>query len=230
MSIYITGDTHGTTYLKKVLPINMKDITKEDVIFITGDFGLVFRNSRLELEEKYLRVLDDIGCTFCFIDGDRDNILRLKSYPEEIWNGGKVRKIKNNILFMQRGEVYTIDNMKFLCIGGAKCYNTANLIRQKTWWKESEISIDDVNNALFNLKKNDMEVDYVISHTCPLSLFSEVVLDEISEMKTDDDSCKLLEILKAGFKFKHWFFGHFHLDKKISNDFTSVHLDKILIK
>ena len=132
-------------------------------------------------------------------------------------------------MFLSRGDIYTIENKTFLCIGGAKCFDTSNLIKQKTWWKESIVAISDINNALSNLKNNNMNVDYVISHTCPSSIINELELDDIGKKKADDESCNLLEFLRLSFNFKHWYFGHFHDDKNINDTFTMVHLNKIKI-
>jgi len=50
--IYITGDLHGEIEISKLNAKNFpqqKLLDKEDYVIITGDFGLVFDNSKEEL-------------------------------------------------------------------------------------------------------------------------------------------------------------------------------------
>jgi len=44
----------------------------------------------------------------------------------------------------------------------------------------------------------------------------------------EDPTKKMLEeLLPSGLKFKHWYFGHFHIDAAIDSRFTAVY-DKVL--
>ena len=41
----------------------------------------------------------------------------LEEYPIEVWNGGKVRQIvKDKVLHLERGQVFTIENKTFFTI------------------------------------------------------------------------------------------------------------------
>ena len=44
-----------------------------------------------------------------FIDGNHENFDKLNSYPVETWCGGKVHKIRNNVIHLMCGEVYCIE-------------------------------------------------------------------------------------------------------------------------
>lgn len=222
MGVYVTGDTHGTKYLAKILPKNLEKYEKGDIIFITGDFGLIYRCANEELEEKYLRVLNESGLVFCFIDGDRENYDRLAKYPVTQWNGGKVHKIKENIYHLLRGEIYTVDDKKILCLGGASTVFKERTIEHRTWWKEENISEADINNALYNLKLRNMKVDYILTHTCPLNAGFMIQEDEIDALKLQDENCLKLEKIYENAEFKKWCFGHFHKDIELDDKFTCV--------
>lgn len=39
-------------------------------------------------------------------------------HPIEQWNGGKVHLINDSVIHLMRGQIYTIDKLKFFTIGG----------------------------------------------------------------------------------------------------------------
>ena len=39
--------------------------------------------------------------------------------PVEIWNGGKIHRIKDSVIHLMWGQIYTIDGYKFFEMGGA---------------------------------------------------------------------------------------------------------------
>jgi len=240
MSVYVTGDTHSTIYLKKILPENLENYKPGDVFIITGDFGLIFSENQSKIEEKYLNLLSNLPYTFCFIDGDRDNYDRLNKYTKIFWNGGRVHQIRNNIYHLLRGNIYNIENKKIFCMGGAEtsAKSELNLRRNRLWWIEENISAEDIENGLYYLNKNNFEVDYVITHTCPSCIvdsfkYTEQEIEkmitaerdraELSNKRASDFNCGQLQyLLDTDIQFKHWYFGHFHVDKKINQKFTCV--------
>ncbi len=222
MPIYITGDTHGTFYLKKILPESLKNIPEGSTIIILGDFGLIYKNTRTEIEEKYLNVLENLPFTFCFIDGEKDNLNQIHSYPQESWNGGLVNKVRSNILYLKRGEIFNIENKKLLAMGGASSYQVANLIKGTHYWDTENISDNDIGNAGYHLKKNDMSVDIILSHTAPSEIAKFIAKEKVDEIKINDMNCKQLDLLKDIATYDHWYFGHFHYDISIDKKHTAV--------
>jgi len=89
--IFVTGDTHGNMSMSKFNMANFplqKELTKDDYMIITGDFGLIFS---LDKEEEYwLKWLDKKSYTTLFVDGNHEHHDKLDSLPVSIWNGGKV--------------------------------------------------------------------------------------------------------------------------------------------
>lgn len=223
MAVYITGDIHGFFRLKRILPQNLNFCQPGDTIIVAGDFGLIFKENDIKIEQKYLKILDSMNINICFIDGDRENHRRLSQYPRIYWNGGRVGKIKDNIFHLLRGEIYTIEDIKILCMGGATTPIQTELIVDYSWWPNEEIiSQKDINNALFSLRKNQNQVDYVITHTCPSSVGELIVENDLDEIMIKDCCCKSLEYLKEVVNCKHWYFGHFHKDIKLNDQFTCI--------
>ena len=111
----------------------------------------------------------------------------------------------------------TLENKTFLCIGGAvsidKMYRTPYL----SWWPEEEITYHDVDNALNNLEKVNNKVDYVITHCCD----TPTVLKAFHFRR--DICTDQLNFIDKVVEYKHWFFGHYHFDRKISNKKTCLY-------
>lgn len=107
--IYITGDTHANSNVSRFL--KAKELKDIKYLIVTGDFGYVYFNTRSE--NQMLDFLNDLGYVILFVDGNHEGFKTLYSYPEEEWNGGKVHKIRKNILHLKRGEIFNIENKKF---------------------------------------------------------------------------------------------------------------------
>lgn len=221
--IYITGDTHGPIDIHKLNKRYFDDstLTKDDYLIICGDFGLVWDNSP---EEKYwLDWLNEKNYTTLFIDGNHENHSLLNSYPIETWSGGKVHKIRNSILHLMRGQVFTIDNHTFFTMGGAASVDKDWRTPGKSWWPEEMPNEEEHTEANLNLYNYENEVDYIITHTAPTSIVNQL----IPEIKPPDRLTDFLEDIKKSIKYKHWYFGHFHDDQDIDEKHTLLYYNII---
>lgn len=221
--IYITGDTHGSIDIHKLNKRCFDDsnLTKKDYLIICGDFGLVWDNSP---EEKYwLNWLNEKNYTTLFIDGNHENHSLLNSYPIETWNGGKVHKIRDSVLHLMRGQVFTIDNHTFFTMGGADSVDKDWRTPGKSWWPEEMPSEDEYIEANLNLYNYENEIDCIITHTAPTSIANQL----IPKIKPPDRLTDFLEDIKNSIKYKHWYFGHFHDDRDIDEKHTLLYYNII---
>lgn len=113
--IGITGDIHGDLNL-----IRIKKAIKEkyDYLIVTGDFGYIWDNSKVEIDT--LNKIEEMPITILFVSGNHENFNLLNEYPIKDWNGGKVQFIRKNIIHLLRGQVFTINDKKIFTFGGAK--------------------------------------------------------------------------------------------------------------
>lgn len=90
--IFVTGDCHGNfVRFKPEYFSEQAQMTRDDVVIITGDFGGVwFGDSR---DSEALDWLEQLPFTLAFVDGNHENYDALEQYPVKIWHGGKVRCI-----------------------------------------------------------------------------------------------------------------------------------------
>lgn len=154
---YITGDTHGNQFkwVEQIEPT----LSPADMILVCGDFGVGFWNVRYWSEETFYDFLSEQDYTILFIDGNHENFDKLNSYPVEIWCGGKVHKIRNNVIHLMRGEVYCIEGNAIFVLGGGYSIDKYRRREGVSWWPQEMPSADEYRNALVNLGKVGYNVD-----------------------------------------------------------------------
>ncbi len=209
--IYITGDTHRDIDWSKLNTENFpeqKNLTKKDYVIVCGDFGGVWNGNR---KDNY--VLDNFNnrnFTLLFIDGNHENFEALNSYPVEMWNGGKIHRIRDSVIHLMRGQVYTIDGITFFTFGGAKSTDKERRREFISWWKEEEPSYQEMNEGLDNLEKVGNKVDVILTHTCPSELIK--VFDKYPILEYQGQINTYLDEINERVEFEKWYFGHHHAD------------------
>lgn len=243
--IFITGDIHGEPSRFSVdnFP-EQKEMTKNDYVIITGDFGLVWNNSKQE--KWWLKWLNKKPFTTLFVDGNHENFDLLNSYPVIDFCGGKAHQISDSIYHLIRGYVFTIEGKKFFCFGGAsshdiqdgildpaeyskeefkkvykKLQNNYAMFRIKgiSWWEEEMPSQEEMIKGISSLDENENKVDFVISHCCPQDVASTM------GFSTPDKLTKYFNdlIFNNKIHFKKWYFGHYHVEKQIFGKFVCLY-------
>lgn len=211
--IYITGDTHGSIDIRKLNIKNFpeqKTMTKNDYVIITGDFGVIWDNSKEQ--DYFLKWLDSKSFTTLFIDGNHENFDLLNNYPIIEWNGGKVHQINHSIYHLMRGQVFTIDNTTIFTFGGAQSIDKQYRREFISWWRQEVPSQAEFYEGMNNLQKHNMTVDLIITHTAPSDIVAELKLDY---EKINDPTSVMLNQFKETTNFKHWYCGHFHTNQSI---------------
>ena len=221
--IFITGDTHGKFDIKKLNSKSFslgKQLTKDDYVIITGDFGFIWFGNR---EDNYwLKWFDKKPFTTLFVDGNHENFDILNSHSVEKWNGGKVHKISKSVIHLMRGQVYTIQGNKFFTFGGAKSTDIEFRKEHISWWKEEMPNDEEYTEGIKNLEFNNFEVDYIITHTCP-SETQQVLKNNYHKDREATEINYYFDKIEQDVKYRHWYFGHNHLDERISENKTIVY-------
>lgn len=219
MSIILTGDTHGIMDIGKLMPraFDYDGLTKDDYIIILGDFGVVFTNrdrmGNVPRRERYwLDWLESRPWTTLFIDGNHENHPRLASeFPVKNWNGGKVHELRENVLHLMRGEIFTLESKTFLAMGGAMSTDKQYRTEGVSWWSEEIPNDAEMQNCLDNLAARDWKVDYVLTHDCPVNVSQEIATRYGMGFMPDRYE-NWLQFVADKTEFDHWFFGHYHVD------------------
>jgi len=230
--IFVTGDIHGSNDIRKLNKKNWLEghnLTKNDFLIITGDFGLVWQEPKGDEEKYWLEWLSNKPWTTLAIDGNHDNHELLAKLEIVEKFGGIVGKITDSIFHLKRGYVYKIENKKIFTFGGAETtdkvskilksngrFKIRKRIEGKDWWVGELPTEEEKSRAWENLKKENYKVDIIIGHTFPKKLISkyEAIL-KVSTGRIDDQTSRFLEEIVDVVKFDKFYGGHFHDDLEI---------------
>lgn len=215
--IYITGDTHGE--FGRFAENNLKDAawTEKDVLIVCGDFGFVFTGSKGERAK--LDYLAQKPYTICFCDGNHENFPLLFSYPEELWCGGRVHRIRKNVLHLMRGQIFEIQGKTVFAMGGAYSLDRAYRNLGRSWWEEEIPCEAECEEARLNLEKSGNRVDLVITHTAPAAALH--AMGKFPDQH-EENFQRFLRKLYLNLEFDRWYFGHWHQDRVLNGQFIAV--------
>ena len=216
---FVTGDLHATNDMHKLSTKAFEeqyDLTKDDYVIICGDFGGVWYGDK---SDKYIQDwLESKSFTTLWVDGNHECFPLLADYEVVEWNGGKVQFITPTVIHLMRGQVYTIDGIKFFTMGGASSHDKEYRVLGKSWWLEEMPSDEEYAEALSNLDKNDWKVDIVLSHCAPDSIQAK-----INPSYEHDKLTNFFETIKDDLTFQAWFFGHYHTNKVIDSKYCVLY-------
>ena len=216
--IYIIGDRHGFPdgFSEERLP-GESGWTAGDIVIVTGDFEYVLRGEENDPREKEkLDALARKPYTIAFCDGNHEGFDYLEAYPEEERFGAPVRRIRDNVFWLQRGYVYTIQGKTFFVMGGAYSMNKADQLLyeacggEKCWFEQELPTPEEYRRASRTLEEHHFRVDHIITHTAPVNFIPRIIRKPADPH--DRELTGYLDWVYAATEFKSWFFGHFHED------------------
>lgn len=97
-------------------------------------------------------------------------------------------------------------------------YYSSARIENQNWWRAEMPTQDEMDAGLENLKKHNMQVDFIVSHDGPIS---DLVL--LGGGITADPLNKYFEELRQTVTYQEWFFGHHHEDRRINDRETAIY-------
>lgn len=239
--IYVTGDIHGNYHDLKQ---RCNNLTRKDILIICGDFGFIWSGN--EVENRQLDEISKLEPLIAFVPGNHENYDLLKAYPCEKWYGGKIKRIRSNIIELLRGNIYEIGRKTFFCFGGAQSHDISSgvlelsdpqfeskyytlrraralfRVNHLSWWKEEMPCKEEYDLADYNLENHNWSVDYVVSHCAPTSIVNAHIA-EVHWNFTADHLTDYFEYVKDKLSFSKWFFGHYHDDIVINEQFVLLY-------
>ncbi|NCB44532.1 MAG: metallophosphatase [Clostridia bacterium] len=230
MRLIITGDTHGDPVKRfrtvmdsiKVSEDTEYTFTKNDLMAVVGDFGVIWgpdTPKQRRIENRILDELEAMPFTTVFIDGNHENFDRLLAFPEEERFGGKVGVLRPSVLHLkQRGHVYDFGGMKTWCFGGGISIDKILRREGNSWWAEEEPSKEEYEYGISQLAANGWRVDIVLTHAAPtralnaLNLKPLLARDLGYEPNLYDPLSPYFDKIAGRLDFDSWVFGHYHKD------------------
>ena len=61
--------------------------------------------------------------TLLFVDGNHENYDLLAEFPVQMWHGGKVQMIRENVIHLMRGQMFNLQGRRFFTFGGARSHD-----------------------------------------------------------------------------------------------------------
>ncbi|MGN0413023.1 MAG: metallophosphoesterase [Lachnospiraceae bacterium] len=234
--IYITGDTHGEyeRFSNRYMRKQGLELGEKDYVIVCGDFGLCWArdptfiyNCKFFADKKY---------TTLWIQGNHENYDMIEEYPVEEWHGGKVRHIvEDKVILLERGQVFEIEGKTFFTFGGAASHDIQGgildredkdydnkrrkairrglpfRINHETWWEQELPNEDEMNEGRNHLAGCGYKVDYVLTHCCATSV-QKLIDRETGRQSKPDILTDYLQEIEEKLAYKHWYFGHYHMD------------------
>lgn len=119
--VFLTGDLHSDP--RRFSRKAFSDLTKEDLVVVLGDFGLMFEETESKTEKYWLDWLEAKPFTTLFLDGNHENFDRLNALPVDYRFSGRVHTLRPSIVHLMRGEVYNLNGLKTFVFGGAPSHD-----------------------------------------------------------------------------------------------------------
>lgn len=222
--INITGDVHG--YQDSLEEI-VGTMERGDILIVAGDFGFGMFDDVSRSEKSFFDEINEKGVIILFCDGNHENFDELNALPVSEWCGGKVHKVRDNIMHLMRGEVYEIDGERIFVFGGGFSADLGiNPFRVPgvAYWKEEMPSEEEYANGRRNLVKTGYRIDHIITHTLPedtlsaLRGFKDLPEERPLRYYLQHDVFDMLADTKRFIKepkYKFWYFGHVHIDEEL---------------
>lgn len=246
--IYITGDTHGdfSRFGQEKLFVTRCRITAQDYVIVCGDFGLLWKRDA-EFERR-LKFLEGLKFTVLWVQGNHENYDMIAEYPLEEWHGGMARHIlRDKVILLERGQIFTIEGKKFFTFGGASSHDVKGIrtreemaqsdeefgflyyrVQGVSGWRQELPSEEEMQEGIRNLKKEKYHVDYVITHCLSGRMLKRLrkcsgrFLDYPDDRLTD-----YFDRLEKKLRYKRWYCGHYHVHIDIDNKHTVLYHEMI---
>lgn len=223
--IFLIGDCHGSLELKKLSnkrwPL-ARELDRLDMVIILGDAGFMWDDTP---ETKYWDDwTEQRNFTTLAIMGNHERYPAIRALPAEKWNGGIVRKVRPHVMYMETGEIFTINNFSFFVMNGAASIDKAYRKEGISWWPQEIPSYQEFEYAAENLQAHNMKVDYILSHTT-----SNRTIQKFDKWMPQFDPVTnfLDKFVETEVNYKINFFGHFHQDRTIDNKHVLLYDDII---
>ena len=211
--VILTGDTHGE-FDRIEQFCEEYETTENDVMVILGDAGI---NYWLDEQDEALKErLSQLPITlFCIHGNHEERPEEVSGYELVEWRGGFVwiQPEYPNLLFAKDGEIYQFDGKTVITIGGA--YSVDKYYRLAVgapWFGTEQPDERTKGQVLSALNRVGWKVDYVFSHTVPLSAIPRhALLPTMDQKMVHNSTEEWLEEIAQKLDYQGWFAGHFHI-------------------
>lgn len=198
--VLVLGDVHGDYAALNQMLHRMAGRMAPDLVLQVGDFGYF---SWLDLDH-----LDVPAETQLFwIDGNHEDHHAILGLVQQHGQRDPI-EVADRCYYMPRGSWLTLeDGRNVLFLGGA--FSVDHALR-----RDHCSDLELLGEAVLARIPDDLQVDVVISHTCPTEIlqYLRVWMPSMPGSWDDspDPSCDVLQRILWKYEPARWYFGHFH--------------------
>lgn len=237
--VFITGDIHGNHLSVADIINRINNPTEDDYIIICGDAGLEYGSY---ISQSTKMIMNSFPGYWIVMRGNhdtrywRDHVTH--GAPHEGWSiidDYLIENIYPHICYIKdEGGLYNIGYWHFLFIPGAYSVDKNYRLRYCLPYEREEQLTYFEQHKLFNLVDDSNNcIDFIIAHTFPEKTqvyYKDLFINEIDQSKVDktteeflDEIMKIIEEKHP--EFKHYFGGHFHDDRELTDKYTMLYYD-----
>lgn len=207
--IALTGDTHRDFHRIWDFAEEM-GTTQNDILIILGDAGI---NYYLDQDDQAVKEdLSALPLTLLCVKGNHElHADEIADYEKIPWHGGVAYQEPDypNLLFAKDGEIYELEGKRAIVIGGAYSVDKFARLRFGAAWFDTEQPSDAVKDYVeTQLERAGWRVDYVLSHTAPLSYEpTHAFLPGLDQTTVDKSTEEWLDGIEKQLDYQKWFCG-----------------------
>ena len=195
-----------------LLPANIELSAMEMMLVTAMSRETILRSYLSKVKDNYDYVLID-----CIHGNHEARPSTLAQYQLKEWKGGLVWYEKDypNLLFAKDGEIFELEGLKHLVIGGAYSVDKFYRLAHGANWFPDEQPSKEIK-VYVEKQIREKPFDIVLSHTCPYKYEpTEVFLPMIDQDSVDASTEHWLDRIEEQIRYIAWFCGHWHIDKRI---------------
>lgn len=98
------------------------------------------------------KILDEMGYTGRYVISDFGISINSNALPEEEWNGGRVHKVRENVIHLMRGEIFHLNGKFVYVFGGARSHDISGIADKKALEKDYAFAILQPDDPLLQEK------------------------------------------------------------------------------
>lgn len=227
MSLFVTGDLHGRSYLRKLDAFAAEfgsALSRDDVLVILGDFSVPWSCPPDDTDRALIDHIDAYPFTTTFIDGNHENYDAIDALPvarDALFGGTTTRRLAPHVHRLLSARAYRIADHDILVMGGAKSIDADALAKAGSWWPR-EVPSEATKASLKRIVSRKKRFDIVFTHTPPTRQL-KVHADAVMETWQPDDYTDWLDAnIAAKVRFGQWFYGHMHDDRPWETPYTPL--------
>lgn len=215
MSLFVTGDLHGRSYLRKLDAFDRAfghHLNRDDLVVVLGDLSVPWHVPADDDDLALIRHIDEFPWTTLFVDGNHENHTYLDSLNVTPRFGDDAHELTDHLVHLMRGRVYDLAGHESLVMGGARSLDADSLRRAGSWWAR-EVPDAQERTILDQAVARHRSVDLVLTHAPSSSQLAAHALDTMSPWRPDEYNQWLQEHIADRLRYRMWFYGHMHDDR-----------------